>query len=304
MKIFAKRTRTVVDAETASRLREEQEVTEKRHGEKAIQELLKLDPRTLNSKQRRMIKRYKERGEPEQNASASHVKNNGTCESEPSKSSDVVNEESFLVSSEAGNVKAACKGSKTQKLGDGVDKQGVEVTLGKNASDEVFVENKPVPENDLQEETVKKLLDCLNSKQRRKLMRRLEREGSSILMEVHNEALRLAIENKADAVPVNNKLDEKQDQGQSVILSSSGEKRKRNWSDLPPEERLRREEQRQKQKEAAERRAKQGNVNNKRHPLNSERRRANRRKPKWERKQLVEKEHKMSGFHMRKIAKA
>jgi hypothetical protein len=69
-------------------------------------------------------------------------------------------------------------------------------------------------------------------------------------------------------------------------------KKKQNWSHLPDEERVRREKQRQMQKEAAERRAMnlraaaEGsngidcNSNSKRHPLNSERRRANRRKPK------------------------
>lgn len=58
-------------------------------------------------------------------------------------------------------------------------------------------------------------------------------------------------------------------------------------SSLAPEERLRREEQRRLQKEAAERKQKQHPVSTlrqHRHPLNSERRRANRRKPKWAKK--------------------
>jgi hypothetical protein len=214
-----------------------------------------------------------------------------------------VNEEAVNASNKVSNVKAVSEDSKAEEFGNAMDKQAIEVKVSKNTSDEVVVENKPVVEDDLNKGKVKKLLEGLNSKQRRKLMRRLEREGTGILEEVHNEALRLAIENKSDAVSAD-QSDTKQDKGQSVTPSSSGEKRKRDWSDLSPEERLRREEQRRKQKEAAERRAKEGNVNSKRHPLNSERRRANRRKPKWERKQLVEKEHDTSGYHMRKITKA
>ena len=48
----------------------------------------------------------------------------------------------------------------------------------------------------LDEDTVKKLLEKLNSKQRRKLMRRLEREGSSVLNEIHEEALNLLKESE------------------------------------------------------------------------------------------------------------
>ena len=61
MKIFAKRTRTVVDPETAEKLRKEEAAQKERDADKAVEELLKLDPSTLNSKQRRLVKRYKKR---------------------------------------------------------------------------------------------------------------------------------------------------------------------------------------------------------------------------------------------------
>ena len=73
-------------------------------------------------------------------------------------------------------------------------------------------------------------------------------------------------------------------------------------STLPPEERLRREEQRRLQKEAAERRARGEHVTpGHKRPLNSERRRANRRKPKWKKSNPEFKnEHHSSGYMVRK----
>lgn len=313
MKIFAKRTRTVVDAETASRLREEQAAAEELDGEKAVQELLKLDPTTLNSRQRRMIKRYKERDEPEQNGSLMGTKNNGAPESE-TKFSREANEETV---DETNDNNAEALNQDNNKKSDHqevVETQVIQDRVNECSSDADAVgERKPVPETDLDEESVKTLLEGLNSKQRRKLMRRLEREGKNALGSVHKEAFRLFEENKADEVSTDYS-DKKGAKVQSDTLSPSGKKpnnlsssdkkRKRDWSHLTPEERLRREEQRQKQKEAAERRANEGTSNSKRHPLNSERRRANRRKPKWERRHFVENEHNTSGYHMRKITKA
>ncbi|GMH53561.1 hypothetical protein TrRE_jg5217, partial [Triparma retinervis] len=66
---------------------------------------------------------------------------------------------------------------------------------------------------------------------------------------------------------------------------SSGKKAPKDFSkmkDIPPEERLRREKQREAQKAAAERRKKESSEGvsvSHAHPLNSERRRANKRKP-------------------------
>lgn len=314
MKIFAKRTRTVVDAETALRLRDEQAAAEEREGEKAVQELLKLDPSTLNSKQRRMVKRYKERDEPEQNASLKGTKNNEASESE-TKSSHEVNEEAVDDTND-NNAEALNQDTKEKEsdLKEVVQNQVIQDKVNEHSSDaDAVVESKPVAETDLDEESVKTLLEGLNSKQRRKLMRRLEREGNSALGAVQKEALRLLEGNKAEqaSADYSDKKGAKvqsetlsSTETKSDTLSSSERKRKRDWSHLTPDERLRREEQRQKQKEATEQRAKGGNSNAKRHPLNSERRRANRRKPKWERKHLAENEHDTSGYHMRKITKA
>ena len=80
-----------------------------------------------------------------------------------------------------------------------------------------------------------------------------------------------------------------------------------NLADLPPDERKRREDQRRMQKEAAERRE-AGLVDPNRHPLNSERRRANRRKPSKAALIAQAKKEKMAergqfnanGYHMRK----
>lgn len=62
-----------------------------------------------------------------------------------------------------------------------------------------------------------------------------------------------------------------------ITESKPKKKKMKDLSHLPPEERARRDEQRRMQQEAAERR-KAGEMST-RHPLNSERRRANRRKP-------------------------
>lgn len=80
------------------------------------------------------------------------------------------------------------------------------------------------------------------------------------------------------------------DYPQSIHLSNNStntntntkKKKRKDFSHLPPEERARREKQRQMQQEARKRREEEleetGTLST-RHPLNSERRRANRRKP-------------------------
>jgi hypothetical protein len=103
---------------------------------------------------------------------------------------------------------------------------------------------------------------------------------------------------------------QKVEEAKKANTTSSKKRKSMDRSTLPPEERLRREEQRRLQKEAAERRARGQEVvlTKHAHPLNSERRRANRRKPKWERtysssanNRDLKKEHHMSGFEHRKV---
>ena len=109
-----------------------------------------------------------------------------------------------------------------------------------------------------------KLPDKINSKNKRKLTRQWERDRDAEV--VHQEALKLLEEMKPAASPP------------KVEEQKNSKKLKADWNHLTPEERLRREEQRRLQQEAAKRRE-QGVVlggQQHKHPLNSERRRANR----------------------------
>jgi hypothetical protein len=164
-------------------------------------------------------------------------------------------------------------------------------------------------ENDM--ERVKKLLNGLNSKQKRTLSRRLEREGSSCLAEVEAEAEALlkALSSSEDTPKTKDDVDSS---------PPPNKKRRRRGAPvdvtgLTPEERLRREEQRKMQKEAVERRTSGGEGEDTAgkkflHPLNSERRRANKRKPKWMPRKVFANsdkiEHNASGFHVRKMKTA
>jgi hypothetical protein len=166
------------------------------------------------------------------------------------------------------------------------------------------------------EQVVRALLDQLNSKQKRTLSRKLERQGLSVLDEVEKEAKEMLkvdvpstdkVETKSGNKRGHDKVGDEMDSpsGDKVSTTLSNKKRKKevDLSRLPPEERLRRQEQARLQQEAAERRAK-GDIIAKpghKHPLNSQRRRANRRKPKWKKPSVgVKNEHNSSGFVMRK----
>ena len=146
------------------------------------------------------------------------------------------------------------------------------------------------------DEELQAMLDKLNSKQRRKLVRSLERKEMDVET-VRSEAKSLL------------GLDIGEKKTTSEVAESPRKKRKRgnnnntDVSQIPTEERLRREEQRRLQKDAMEARGNGGGTggNKHKHPLNSERRRANRRKPKWETRRPATNEHNSSGFHMRKI---
>lgn len=136
------------------------------------------------------------------------------------------------------------------------------------------------------DESLDKLLHQLNSKQRRKLMRRLERGEDAKNIEREAEIL---LEEKRQTPVVEAPLGEekkasrKRNEPENAPTvprtdSKRGRQSKRprksgvDWSSLPAKECLRREEQRRLQKEAEERRA-AGEISAHRHPLNSERRR-------------------------------
>jgi hypothetical protein len=140
-----------------------------------------------------------------------------------------------------------------------MDHSHQEDTASKRLAESHAEEHQSIPEasenkaNDMDEEEVKQLLETLNSKNKRKLTRQLERDGLSALKAVHVEALKLIEEMKEkETVVVKEKIKEKKPDPEPA-----SKKRKRDeWAGLSPEERLRREEQRLKQQEAAERRAK------------------------------------------------
>jgi hypothetical protein len=196
-------------------------------------------------------------------------------------------------------------------------------------------------------------LKTLNSKERRKLLRQLETENKLELVEkVKEESKKIASQNeqlekekhelamkeqerkKDEKISMKRKLEEQKATSntssketdeqkskdtdtntQSQDTNQPGKKKRKlkDLSHLLPAERERREQQRLMQIEAAKRRA-NGEVDKTRHPLNSERRRANRRKPgrigkivllKKEAKEKQEnlKMFNASGFHMRRAKK-
>jgi hypothetical protein len=151
------------------------------------------------------------------------------------------------------------------------------------------------------------VLDKLNSKQKRTLSRKLERLGKSVLEEIEQEANKILDE----TIPVVADLKRDNIEASSDTIEPKKKKQKKgaDWSSLPTEERLRREDQRKKQEEAAERKARGESIKpGHKRPLNSERRRANRRKPKWAPKspsgapdiKSYKQEHHSSGFLVRK----
>ena len=114
---------------------------------------------------------------------------------------------------------------------------------------------------------------------------------SGALAEAEDEAKKIAEQNRkeqeeqsktrkrdVDEEKKKNSSDGNADQQDGSTGKKKGKKRKVDWSTLPPGERARREKQREMQQEA-KRRREAGEVDETRHPLNSERRRANRRKP-------------------------
>ena len=274
--------------------------------DRAVLELLKKDPKELNAKERRQIKRYQDRirddtktdDEREGDTPAEgddeeiHDDAEGDSEQHEGSDSDVSAEDDDVEPSQEDDaVEPSQKDdSKRQDI--------VTATDSGDVASELIDEGTP----DIDEDEVKELLEKLNSKNKRKLTRQLERDGNAALKVVREEALKLIEDMKTKEVAVvKEKVKEKKPDPEPI-----SKKRKRDdWSGLPPEERLRREEQRAKQQEAAERRAKGETPPTKhKHPLNSERRRANRRKPKWLKKQAENpNEHDISGFHMRKITK-
>ena len=194
-----------------------------------------------------------------------------------------------------------------------------------------YAEN-PMNNFNINSEGIIKLLNQLNSKQKRTLTRKLHRSGMVSLNDVQEEARNLLAlgssstncQSTTAATPSATTVASTRSSSDTVSPPSTTPMKKKrkgatsDWSHLPTEERLRREDQRRKQKDAAERRRLgvkniSTSHNRHRHPLNSERRRANRRKPKWNKKNKtttmsssptslspLKQEHHTSGYHMRR----
>lgn len=340
MKIFAKRN-------NKRKLLAEGPAAEKTfQSDAVVEDLLKLDPSTWNAKQRRLVKRYQDRKPPPDAAAAADAAVGGVVEQqqqqqqapllEEERNEDVVKakDDADEAGDDSNDDDADSSGSDDdeEKDDDHSDVKArtedeLEELVEPVATDTMNgegdkAETKPQetdpsntnnnPSTIAIDDELKEMLDKLNSKQRRTLVRLLERDGNVEV--VRAEAVKLLQAEK--------KLGDDDKQQQLEQDEPSKKKRRKggdvDLSKLSPEERMRREEQKRLQQEAAKaREAAQeavgtiGGIASKskphKHPLNSERRRANRRKPKWEPKSSSSahaappNEHDSSGYHMRKI---
>jgi hypothetical protein len=281
MKLFASRKRKVEPPP----LKEERTVFQ---SDPVVEELLQKDPSTWNAKQRRMIQRYRERKTEKEGNDASDTV---TVELQQQSSDEVVvdNDGKQLIH---GDVDDDAKSTSENTNNENTDRN---IKLESNNDPSTTDSNPSKAEKDAELDT---LFEKLSSKQRRTLTRLLERTGDTAA--VKEEAGKM-LEEKEPSTQKN----------ETVVTEEPPSKRRRkssvNWDSLTPEERMRREEQKRLQKEAAERRARGGELSQgqHRHPLNSERRRANRRKPKYDNtrnKVKLNNEHNTSGFSVRKSA--
>lgn len=237
-----------------------------------IERLLAMDPSELNSKQRRILKRHKKReGETEKQVDVTEEESREDKKEEPKKKEEP--EPDASVADEQGAPTAAISTTKESSEGEKL-----------NATTSNSLETSQQQESD---KPLAEQLKGLNSKERRKLLRKLRRDGDddageANLAEVEDEAKRIAEENRQqqEEQSKKRKRDDAQAAKAQVATKKKSRRRKGNvdLSSLPPEERARREKQREMQAEARKRRE-AGEVDETRHPLNSERRRANRRKP-------------------------
>lgn len=276
MKIFAKRKRKAVEPSDGG---EKDRIFK---SDKDAEELLKREPSTWNAKERRLMKRYKER------------KPDSSTEEKPEEKEEVDDTPS-IVENEEEEKPVSDENEETEEplptepQGD-VKEGDASVNETKEEADISEGDNTAI------DSKLQKLLEKLSSKPRRKLTRSLERGGNVEEVRAEAEAL-LGIKKQAEETSEEPKKKRRRSKGPADLSS------------MTPDERLRREDQRRLQKEAAERRA-SGDQSKHKHPLNSERRRANRRKPSHAKPQHTKKakpfdenEHNSSGFHMRRITK-
>jgi hypothetical protein len=282
MKIFAKRKRTLEGAADPG-------IAEtKTDPDAAIQEILKQDPSTWNAKQRRLVKRFEERTQSSVISLPVAGTATETIESPVKVDASPPNVAQDAVAAPADGGSNAALHPESNSLATDPDAKVPSKNIGAMLVDA----------------ELQGILDQLNSKQRRTLVRQLERGGQ--VEAVRLEATRWLQEGAAQELPA-------VVEAPAVEAPEPPRKKPRlrrptvDPSLLTPEERLRRDEQRRRQQVAAA--ARQTSPSHL-HPLNSERRRANRRKPKWEappRRSTSSRppnEHDASGYHLRKIIKA
>ncbi|KAL7467579.1 hypothetical protein ACHAXS_007818 [Conticribra weissflogii] len=258
-----------------------------------IEILLEMDPSKLNSKQRRLVRRHRER------------------EGAKDPCTVVASDEATSIGKDDVEVCAKEKPKSINYDNDGDDSGKKRVdsiksnTPNKQNEKRTSNETQPSQGDKINATEILAKLEGLNSKDRRKFLRQLRRDNpedstdlseKGLIAAAEDEARRIAEKNRLNVSKENSDADaskkrkaedaEETDQGTTSETTTTTTPKKRsrrrksnvNADDLSPEERQRREQQRKMQKEAAERRA-AGLVDPNRHPLNSERRRANRRKP-------------------------
>lgn len=248
-----------------------------------IQALLAMDPSKLNSKQRRLVRRHQQREDIEETnvvESAETATDEAKCFAPASSTS-----KDQSASQEKGGNDSVKTGDASAGTAVHSNQQEVSSSAGTTTTE------------------ILEKLEGLNSKDRRKFLRQLRSSmggniDESVVAAAEEQARKVAERNEQEAVHTNITSDKASkpskakvsdakstrisDQAANVDETKPKSKRRKknptNLDNLDPEERKRREAQRIMQKEAAERRA-SGLVDPNRHPLNSERRRANRRKP-------------------------
>ncbi|KAL3937586.1 MAG: hypothetical protein SGBAC_007344 [Bacillariaceae sp.] len=325
MKIFAKRKKTIGAANPGTPTARTTFASDP-----VVEELLTKDPTEWNAKQKRLVKRYQQRkaesgegSDAQKEQQEPPVKKESKAEEtaeesveqeadEKSENDEVSKKESDddSSSSDSGGDSDSESNSDSDPEVEGKKDEEAAIVPREEPVAETAVEETQTPPSTAEAETgsdkidtshpVFKLLEQLNSKMKRTLSRKLDREGPKALPEVEQEAQKL--------LGVTDEQSKKRGAGAIEGKDSGKSKKKKtkiDWSSLPPEERLRRQEQRKKQQQAAERRATGEETRGPhKHPLNSERRRANRRKPKWKNtfKREEKKNHHASGFLVRREA--
>ncbi|KAL3756944.1 hypothetical protein ACHAWU_002489 [Discostella pseudostelligera] len=276
-----------------------------------IQALLAMGPSKLNSKQRRLVRRHQQR-EGIEETNAVEIAENATDEVKCIAPASSNNKEQSASQEKVGNDSVNAVGASSETV---VHSHQEASSSASTTTSEILAK-----------------LEGLNSKDRRKFLRQLRSSmggniDESVIAAAEEQARKVAERNEQEAVLTNTPSDKAskpskakvgdekstRNSGQAANVDETKPKSKRrkknpiNLDDLDPEERKRREAQRIMQKEAAERRA-SGLVDPNRHPLNSERRRANRRKPGKAAKIVQAKKEKLAergkfnavGYQMRK----